>query len=361
MKRGKRMKKNMFTLILLCTTTIVFTVGCGNTSGTSEIQGDDLESYIDEISLFGLEDGCAYWDVYFSDDVKWGEDDSLMDNLALFSIKQCIEKEESQNAVSWSIMGYESDGHIAFSWGGIDGIDEIRYYEDSVYTYSYSLTSSQFEYVGLETESDSNVTSDASGSNENNNISISENNNGEDAETVKSKLDIKAIPTSDGLMCVFITNNSKTIIDELEVQLNYKDESGTTIDTDNDRHDMILPGSTVVSRLDVPDSYSEYDIVSSIELGVNPTYENHAKDIQINSNQGEKCVIIEITNNSDVSIDEIEYIVVLYKDNQLVTVEYPKDVRDVPSGQTITEKVDTYNTDYDSFEVYLNQAHTFGL
>lgn len=182
-----------------------------------------------------------------------------------------------------------------------------------------------------------------------------------DAETVRKQVDARVLPTADGLMCVFITNNSDAVIDELSVQINYKDEGGTTVDMDEDWHDMVLPGSTVVSRMDAPDNYVDYEIETSVELGAHPKYENHASDVVINSNQGDKCVIVEITNNSDVLIDEIEYIAVLYKGDEIVTVKYPQDVMDVESGQTVTEKVETYSEDYDRFEIYLNQAHTFGL
>lgn len=182
-----------------------------------------------------------------------------------------------------------------------------------------------------------------------------------DPESVKQKVEVKAVPTQDGLMCVFITNNSDVVIDELSVQINYKDEGETTVDMDKDGHDMVLPGSTVVSRMDAPDSYADYEIETSIELGAHPKYENHASDVVVNSNQGDKCVIVEITNNSDVLIDEIEYIAVLYKGDEIVTVKYPEDVMDVEAGQTITEKVETYSEEYDRFEIYLNQAHTFGL
>lgn len=182
-----------------------------------------------------------------------------------------------------------------------------------------------------------------------------------DPEAIKEKVDVRAVPTLDGLMCVFITNNSDCIIDELSVQLNYKNVDGTTIDTDEDWHDMVLPGSTVVSRMDTPDSYDNYEMQTNIELGTNPKYENHAENVTVNSNKGDKCIIVEITNNSDVVLDEVEYIAVLYQGDNVVTVEYPQDVMDVPVGQTITEKVDTFSAEYDRFEIYLNQAHTFGL
>ena len=194
-----------------------------------------------------------------------------------------------------------------------------------------------------------------------NNFTGNEGSIQNDAENIMDRIEVKAVPTKDGLMCAFITNNSDTVVDELGVQINYLDENGTTIDLDEDGHDMVLPGSTVVSRLDAPESYADYQIGKNVELGVNPRYQNHAKNVGLNANQGEECIIVEITNNSDVSIDEIEYIAVLYQGDDIVTVEYPEDVYDVEPGQMITEKINTRREEYDRFEVYLNQAHTFGF
>ena len=183
----------------------------------------------------------------------------------------------------------------------------------------------------------------------------------EDADAVLDQVQVEAVQTLDGLMCLFATNNSQSTIDELDVQINYKDENGSTIDMDDDGFDMVLPGSTVVARMESPESFSDYEIEASVELGSNPTYENHANDIEIKSNQGDQCIIVEITNNSDVDIDEIEYIAVLYQGDKIATVEYPEDVMNVSSGDTVTEKIETFNEEYDHFEIYLNQAHTFGF
>lgn len=183
----------------------------------------------------------------------------------------------------------------------------------------------------------------------------------EDADAVLDQVQVEAVQTLDGLMCLFVTNNSQSTIDELDVQINYKDGNGSTIDMDDDGFDMVLPGSTVVARMEAPESFSDYEIEASVELGSNPSYKNHANDIEIKSNQGDQCIIVEITNNSDVDIDEIEYIAVLYQGDKIATVEYPEDVMDVSSGDTVTEKIETYNEEYDHFEIYLNQAHTFGF
>lgn len=191
-------------------------------------------------------------------------------------------------------------------------------------------------------------------------VNLEEESN-DTADVVRDQVEIKAIPTLDGLMCVFITNNSKTIIDELGVQINYLDENGTIINLEKDGFDMVLPGSTVVARMDTPEVYSNFEIVKSVELDIYSDYQNHAENVILNSNQGDECIIVEITNNSDITLDEVEYIAVLYMDDQIVTVEYPKDIYDVASGQTVTEKIDTSDTEYNHFEIYLNQAHTFGF
>ena len=124
---------------------------------------------------------------------------------------------------------------------------------------------------------------------------------------------------------------------------------------------MVLPGSTVVSRMDAPDTYASLESSATVELGVNPNYENHAADVEINTNDGDDCVIVEINNKGSIDIEEIEYILVFYKDDAISFVTYPEDVRDVKAGNAITEKVDTYGRNYDKYEIYLNQAHTFGL
>lgn len=181
------------------------------------------------------------------------------------------------------------------------------------------------------------------------------------ADSVQQQVDIRAVPTSEGNVCAFITNNSDTIIDELDVQILYKDESGATIDIAEDGHDMVLPGSTLVSRMDAPDTYASLESSAIVELGVNPNYENHAANVELNTNEGDDCVIVEIKNTGSIDIEEIEYILVFYKGDTVSFVTYPEDVRDVKAGDVITEKVDIYGRDYDKYEIYLNQAHTFGL
>lgn len=160
-----------------------------------------------------------------------------------------------------------------------------------------------------------------------------------------------------------IKNNSKEQIGELEIQFLFYDADGKIIGTDSDGHDAVLPGSTVVSfvsDMDVPQSYDHMDYKLSIDVEANSGYENHAAKVKIDTNIGDDCVILQITNNADVDIEELEYAVVFYKDGKIVDMGYGVDVYDIPAGDTVIEEYSSWGVDFDTYVVYINQAHTFG-
>lgn len=177
---------------------------------------------------------------------------------------------------------------------------------------------------------------------------------------VKSKIELTAIPTSDGTVCVFVKNNSNTIVDYLDIQVLYKDSNGQIIDTDSDGHDMILPGYTVVSRMDAPDNYATVEsAITKFELGNYPKYKNHSDNVSISANSADNKVIVSVTNNDSEEIEEIEICVVFYKGSDIAGCSYCTDIYDVAPNETKIEEFSAKNYDYDRFEVFLNQAHTF--
>lgn len=160
-----------------------------------------------------------------------------------------------------------------------------------------------------------------------------------------------------------ISNNSTEQIGELEIQFLFYDADGKIIGTESDGHDAILPGSTVVSfvsDMDVPQSYDRMDYKLSVDVEANSGYENHAAKVKIDTNVGDDCVILQITNNADVDIEELEYAVVFYKDGKVVDMGNGVDVYDIEAGDTVIEEYSSWGVDFDTYVVYLNQAHTFG-
>lgn len=158
---------------------------------------------------------------------------------------------------------------------------------------------------------------------------------------------------------VLVTNNSAVTIGELEVQVLFYNEEGQIIDTATDGHDVILPGSTVVSYSEAPSEYARYDYKLDVDVNANGSYKNHAADVKIETNIGEECIILQITNNAEVDIEEFEYAVVFYKNGEIVDVTNGTDVYDIESGDTVIEECGTWGVDFDTYKVFINQAHTF--
>lgn len=180
-------------------------------------------------------------------------------------------------------------------------------------------------------------------------------------EDAAKNIEVRAEPTEEGSYCVFITNNNPFSIPELDVQIQYMDAENKIVDLNHDGHDAILPGYTVVSRLNAPDTGAFDHVETQITIDMDHTlYNNHSENVKIDAHPGvENTVIIEITNNGTVDIEEVEYVVVYYNGDKISSVGYCRDVRDVGAGKTMVEKESTYNVEYDRYEVYLNQAHTF--
>lgn len=171
----------------------------------------------------------------------------------------------------------------------------------------------------------------------------------------------KAYPTDDGLYCVFITNNSDEVVDDISATIYYMNEDSQVVDMDEDWQDVVLPGYTVVSIIDQAEDYSSAKLELKCEYGIHPDYENHSEGVSLSANEGEDCIIVQIQNNTDIVIEEIEYAVVYYRDGKVASVGYPKDVYDVTAGDMAIEKEYLPSVEFDGFEIFLNQAHTFGL
>lgn len=159
-----------------------------------------------------------------------------------------------------------------------------------------------------------------------------------------------------------IQNNSKEQIGELEIQFLFYDADNNILGTSSDGHDAILPGSTVtsfVSDMDVPQGYDHMDYKLSVDVGANSGYKNHTAKVDVKTNVGDDCVILQIKNNADVTIEEFEYAVVFYKNKKIVAMGNGIDVYDIEPGDTVVEEYSSWGVDYDTYKVFINQAHTF--
>lgn len=162
---------------------------------------------------------------------------------------------------------------------------------------------------------------------------------------------------------IALTNVSNQIIPELNVQIVFYDEKGDVIGTCNDGHDVILPGSTVVTEKQLYDrERSDYASVEVILKAMNDnSYENHTENLAIKESVTKSGVFLQITNNDKVSIDEVEIAVVYYKNGIPVGAD-TKEIYNLNSGDTYTLDYYGYKTfGADAHRYFVNQAHTFGF
>lgn len=177
-------------------------------------------------------------------------------------------------------------------------------------------------------------------------------------ENIIESVFIESKQTQKGDIVVFITNNNTYAIPDLDLQiLFYKD--GNIIDTGTDGHDVLVPGNTVVSKMDAPSDYDDYEIKANAGWKYATSYRNWIYNLKVSSNIGNDNIIIQFENTGDIDIEELEYIVVFYLGENISDVSYSKDVYDLEPESVITEEVSTYRIEFDRYEIYINQAHTF--
>lgn len=182
------------------------------------------------------------------------------------------------------------------------------------------------------------------------------------ADEIEKQITVKLVET-DSIdwhgVGVLLTNNSPETIGDLEIQLLFYNESNNVISADSCYHRSVLPGSTVVSYIEAPNSYAKYDYNLVLDVDTY-SFENLAKDIEVKTNIGDECIILHITNNANDTINELQYAVVFYKDEKIVDVTNGIDLgKDIDAGETIIEECSTWETNYDSYTVYINHAYCY--
>ena len=351
------MKKKL--LIVLTTLMILLLTACGGSSGSTATSEVKPETKPEPLNLVGnweqVDKNNEAWQAGFIDNdqiqIFWVTEGG--NSYALYWAGTYEAPQEAGDTYEWTSTNNKSVSQYALLASGDD--EKVFKYENGKITYqvsafgtttSVSLTKSDIDYASKAFVANSTV---------------EEEEDLPDPDEIAELIDIRYALTDDGNLGVFITNNSDIVVNELEIQALYKNDEGVTISTAKDGHDMVLPGYTVVSRLDAPDEFASVEFEKDVELGVHPYYENHSEEIALNMHDGSNGIILEITNNSAVKIEELEYIVVYYLGDHIVSVSYAQDVRDIDPGKTVTEEISPYNIEYDHYVIYLNQAHTFGL
>ncbi len=181
---------------------------------------------------------------------------------------------------------------------------------------------------------------------------------------ILSNIDVKFEKALSGQYVAFVTNNNTFAIPDLEINVNFS-KNGAIVDTDNDGHDAVLPGYTVISEFESYESFDNADYEVSVNWNYGTSYINHSNDVKVKYNiNSSKDAIVTITNNGSNEIEEIELIAVFYDSTgNLLGTSYSQDIYHIASKKSVTEKMtlkDYENSNkVDKVKIYLNQAHTF--
>lgn len=184
---------------------------------------------------------------------------------------------------------------------------------------------------------------------------------GEIVDSIEDKVEVKWEATDSRDVCIFLTNNATEAIPYVEGKVLYKDSEGKTIDIAEFYFNSVLAGSTVAHcayAWDVTDEWETYEVTYTLNMDSDLGEKNHVAKCVVGSNVGDENIIVEIKNDSGVKLDEVEYVVVFYKEDQIVYAGYPEDRYEISieNGATYTGKVETRGNEYDRYEVYLNEA-----
>jgi len=158
------------------------------------------------------------------------------------------------------------------------------------------------------------------------------------------------------------TNTGSESIPDMEVEMVLYDKGGNIIDTESDGHDVFLPGSTVVTQKsiskDVAEAFGSLKINIDTEKYSNH-YVNHVENLDIKGSVNGEKVFLQVRNNDPEEIDEIEIVVVFYKDGKIAGAK-EQEITHLSSGQEHVFEFSGYESaGADSYRYFVNQAHTF--
>ena len=107
-----------------------------------------LYDYIRTVELLEAKVDIVYYNVHLTSDTKWKDSEELQVKIARYAIAQCRGKASHKGAADFSVICYEDNGDVAFSWNGIEGPEQIRFYEDGEYSNDYFLSDRELEKFG---------------------------------------------------------------------------------------------------------------------------------------------------------------------------------------------------------------------
>lgn len=185
--------------------------------------------------------------------------------------------------------------------------------------------------------------------------------NSKPTEQLEKNIKSSGALTESGKLVVFAKNNNKVSID-LNIEVEFYDESGTLVGSDKESLYSVGAGSEVAVELyDTPSSFAKYEIYT--DATVESITKSYADSIEITHNKTEN-VVAQVKNNSDDVISAMQVAIVYYQGDKVVGYDYgyESDIKPGRSGNFNFSNPYNSNYDdisYDNYKIFVNEAYSY--
>ncbi len=177
-----------------------------------------------------------------------------------------------------------------------------------------------------------------------------------DATKVEKNISIseETIISNNSLVAIIKNGNDESI--NIEVEAVFYDADGNPLGSNSAYLSIYNKQQMACNFYDIPSGYSDYEI--SIKA-TKPIYTNYSNKIDVTSNDTGEQIVVQVTNNSSDTIDNIDIATVFYKNGKIVGYEngYDSDLKsDATSTSNIYYPYDANfeNVSFDKYKVYVS-------
>lgn len=164
-----------------------------------------------------------------------------------------------------------------------------------------------------------------------------------------------------GKLIVLVTNNNTVAVD-MEMEVEFYDAEGTIIGSDDEGFTAVSANATVAAEIySTPDKWDNYKVYVDVEETNEISYFDK---ISINHSNSDRKIAVQVTNNSDETIEQITVAVVYYQDDKIVGLENGYEF-DIKSGRSANFNI-YYASDknyrdvkFDTYKVIVTEAYSY--
>lgn len=220
-----------------------------------------------------------------------------------------------------------------------------------------------FAGCGVKAQSGSNT---ATGSNTSAGTNVNGNNNDDNtpqasAMDLEKNITCSGAITALGKFVVFATNGNSVPVD-MEIEVEFYDASGTIVGSANE--DLQAVGANAEVAVDMwstPESFDNYKIYVDVKATAIISYFDNLS--LTHSDNGEN-IAVQVTNNSDDTIDYITVAVVYYQGDTVVGYDDGIESEVKPGRSANFNIYHPYGADYndvafDNYKVFINEAYSY--